>query len=73
MRLGRVASVCQKTVVKRLFRDGDTLLSRPGGGAGMRLAEHRVVVPFQCAAAFSEGRTRSGFRDVHAAKGSNRA
>ena len=64
----------QKTVVKRLCRDGDTLLSRPGGGAVLRLAEHRCGGAFiQCAAGFDEGRKRSGFRDVHASKGSNRA
>ena len=32
-------------MVKRLCRGGDTLLSRPGGGAELRFAGHRLAVP----------------------------
>ena len=60
--------------VKRLCRDGDTLLSRPGGGRCVaHLPSTAAAVAFQCAAGLDEGRKRSGFRDVHASKGSNRA
>ena len=38
----------------------------------MRSASTALAVPFQCAAELYEGRKRSGFRDVHAAKGSDR-
>jgi hypothetical protein len=52
----------QMAGVKRLCRGAETLLSRPGPGAEMRLADRRLT-----------RRVKSGFRDIHASKGSNRA
>src|SRR5204862_4745053 len=46
-----------KSGVKRLCRDGDTLLSRPGGGAAMRSAERRFWRMLS-----ARGRARTGLQ-----------
>jgi hypothetical protein len=53
----------QKAGVKRLCRDADTLLSRPGLGAAWRPADRRRT----------QRQKKSDFREIHASKGSHRA
>jgi hypothetical protein len=63
----------QKGEVKRLCRGGDTLLSRPGQVQRGTSPIAAVRGDFQSAAKRFKAAKRSGFRDVHASKGSNRA
>ena len=63
----------QKAAVKRLCRDEETLLSRPGRGAACASPIPLSMAIFQSAAERFKAAQRSGFRDVHASKGSNRA
>ena len=63
----------QKAVVKRLCRSRETLLSRPGRGAALRSADRYYPWRMTFRGQALQVRQRSGFRDVHASKGSNRA